>query len=410
MVKRFFMKTTSFLLFLLILLAACSPAAAPSATAPAITTEAVPGEYTGCTAVNIPPTPGAEAASIFPPVSADDHVAGPADAAVTMIIYSDFQCPSCAVFAGILEQLLTDHPADMRLVFRHLPLTAYYDKSSLAARAAEAAALQGVFWPMHDLLFERQAEWVALAPAGFEVWLAAQAAGLGLDGARFQADLQSAAVLDKVRQATEFAAQYPLPPLLLINGELRQGLVSYDSLDQTIRLIALGRRQVTACPPVVIDPLRQYIATLHTAKGEAVIQLYPDKAPLAVNSFVFLARRGWFDGITFHRVIPGFVAQTGDPSGTGMGNPGYLFITEIDASLKFDRPGVVGMANSGPDTNGSQFFITYGAAAHLDGLYTIFGQVLSGMDVLEQLAPRNPEPGQFLPSGDELISVTIEER
>ncbi|MDO9347998.1 MAG: peptidylprolyl isomerase, partial [Anaerolineales bacterium] len=133
--------------------------------------------------------------------------------------------------------------------------------------------------------------------------------------------------------------------------------------------------------------------------GEVVIQLYADKTPFTVNNFIFLARHGWYDGITFHSVLPGFMAQTGDPSGTGMGNPGYLFGDEIDSSLRFDRPGVVSMANTGPDTNGSQFFITYGPASHLDGGYTIFGQVIRGMDVLAALTARDP-----------LLSVTIEEK
>ena len=124
-----------------------------------------------------------------------------------------------------------------------------------------------------------------------------------------------------------------------------------------------------------------------------MIQLYADQAPLAVNSFVFLAKQGWFDGVTFHRVIPGFVAQTGDPSGTGKGGPGYFFKNEV-SDLRYDKPGVVGMANSGPDTNGSQFFITYAPQPSLDGSYTIFGQVIQGMDVVENLTPAihpNPE-------------------
>jgi cyclophilin family peptidyl-prolyl cis-trans isomerase len=141
-----------------------------------------------------------------------------------------------------------------------------------------------------------------------------------------------------------------------------------------------------------------------------VLQLFADKTPLAVNSFVFLAQKGWFDDITFHRVLPGFVAQTGDPSGTGQGNPGYMFNNESHPTLKFDQAGMVGMANSGPDTNGSQFFVTYGPAPHLDGSYTIFGKVLSGMDVVEQLTPRDPQPGLSLPPGDKLITVTIEEK
>jgi cyclophilin family peptidyl-prolyl cis-trans isomerase len=124
----------------------------------------------------------------------------------------------------------------------------------------------------------------------------------------------------------------------------------------------------------------------------------------------FLARSGWFDRVTFHRVIPGFVAQTGDPSGTGSGNPGYFIRNEIDASLKYDQPGLVGMANSGADTNGSQFFITLAPTPHLDGKYTIFGRVISGMDVLQLLTPRDPQPGTSLPPGDILFTVTIEEK
>ena len=113
--------------------------------------------------------------------------------------------------------------------------------------------------------------------------------------------------------------------------------------------------------------------------------------------------------MTFHRVIPGFAAQAGDPSGTGKGNPGYFFNNEI-SDLFFDKPGIVGMANSGPDTNGSQFFITFAPAPHLDGSYTIFGRVLSGLDVAENLTPRDPDQGTLLPPGDKIISITIEEK
>ena len=104
------------------------------------------------------------------------------------------------------------------------------------------------------------------------------------------------------------------------------------------------------------------------------------------------------------------MAQAGDPSGTGLGGPGYIFRNEIDPSLHFDKPGMVGMANSGPDTNGSQFFITLEAASHLDGSYTVFGHVISGLDVLAMIAPRDPSKSAVLPDGDVLISITIEER
>ncbi|MBI5354415.1 MAG: peptidylprolyl isomerase [Chloroflexi bacterium] len=202
----------------------------------------------------------------------------------------------------------------------------------------------------------------------------------------------------------------PAVPIILINGTLQPSyLLDYQNISDVVGLIALGKKQFATCPAFNVDPSKQYIATIHTEKGDIVIQLFPDKAPLAVNSFVFLARQGWFNGVTFHRVIPGFLAQAGDPSGTGKGNPGYFFKNET-SDLKFDKPGMIGMANSGPDTNGSQFFITFAPATHLDGIYTIFGQVISGLDIAEQLTPRDPSQGASLPPGDKIISVDIEEK
>jgi cyclophilin family peptidyl-prolyl cis-trans isomerase len=140
-----------------------------------------------------------------------------------------------------------------------------------------------------------------------------------------------------------------------------------------------------------------------------VIELLPEHAPMAVNSFIFLAEEGWFDGVTFHRVLPGFVAQAGDPTGTGFGGPGYAFDIEVSPDLTFDQSGLLAMANAGPSSNGSQFFITYLATPELDGNFTIFGRVIDGMEVAENLTPRNPQQGA-LPPGDVIESVTIEER
>jgi peptidylprolyl isomerase len=167
--------------------------------------------------------------------------------------------------------------------------------------------------------------------------------------------------------------------------------------------------QWTSAPPMAIDTSKQYFATIKMAKGgEIVIQLFPLKAPITVNSFVFLARQGFFKGVTFHRVLDGFMAQGGDPLGTGAGGPGYQFVNEA-SDLKFDKAGVVAMANAGPDTNGSQFFITFGPQPQLDGGYTIFGQVTSGMDVVNGLTRRNPDLSPTY-SGDALDSVTISEK
>jgi cyclophilin family peptidyl-prolyl cis-trans isomerase len=141
---------------------------------------------------------------------------------------------------------------------------------------------------------------------------------------------------------------------------------------------------------MVIDPSKRYTATISTDLGDFVVELFADKAPKTVNNFVFLARDGYYDGVTFHRVIPGFMAQGGDPTGFGSGGPGYQFDDEFHPMLKHDQAGVLSMANAGPGTNGSQFFITYVATPHLDGRHTVFGRVIEGMDVVEAIPERDP--------------------
>jgi cyclophilin family peptidyl-prolyl cis-trans isomerase len=153
----------------------------------------------------------------------------------------------------------------------------------------------------------------------------------------------------------------------------------------------------SSAPPLVIDPAKRHTARLVTPIGDIVAELYAEKAPQTVNNFVFLAREGYYDGVTFHRVINGFMAQGGDPTGTGRGGPGYTFADEFDASLRHDGPGVLSMANAGPGTNGSQFFITHGPTPHLDDRHTVFGRVIEGLDVVLAIPERDPmtarEPG-----------------
>ncbi len=173
----------------------------------------------------------------------------------------------------------------------------------------------------------------------------------------------------------------------------------------------VGTKQYASAPPMMIDKTKQYFATVKMAKGgEFVIQLYPDKAPITVNSFVFLARQGYFNGTTFHRVLSGFMAQGGDPTGTGSGGPGYEFAYEAN-DLNFDKAGVVAMANTGAGTptNGSQFFITFGPYPSLNGGYTIFGQVISGMDVVNNIRLRDPQQNPTF-TGDAIDSITITEK
>lgn len=163
-----------------------------------------------------------------------------------------------------------------------------------------------------------------------------------------------------------------------------------------------------AAPEMEIDPSKYYYATLKTNRGDIEVQLFADRAPITVNNFVFLARQGFYDNTSFHRVLDGFMAQAGDPTGTGGGGPGYQFEDEIFPGLNFDRPGLLAMANAGPGTNGSQFFITFAATDWLNGGHTIFGEVIEGEDVLSRLTRRDPSTQpDFV--GDELYTVLIEE-
>jgi cyclophilin family peptidyl-prolyl cis-trans isomerase len=166
-------------------------------------------------------------------------------------------------------------------------------------------------------------------------------------------------------------------------------------------------KQYKNSPSMTIDRKRNYTATLKTDFGDIVIQLHADKAPNVVNNFVFLAREGFYDDVTFHRVIANFMAQAGDPTGTGSGGPGYRFADEFHPDLRHDGPGVLSMANAGPNTNGSQFFITHVATHWLDGKHAVFGKVTAGLDVLMSIPPR--DAGRDREPGARIQTITISE-
>ncbi|MBI3361042.1 MAG: peptidylprolyl isomerase [Chloroflexi bacterium] len=166
-------------------------------------------------------------------------------------------------------------------------------------------------------------------------------------------------------------------------------------------------KKYPAPPAMVIDPKKKYTATFKTEKGDFAVDLFADKAPKTVNNFVFLARDDFYDGVTFHRVIRDFMAQAGDPTGTGTGGPGYKFADEFHASLKHDGPGILSMANAGPNTNGSQFFITHRATPHLDNKHTVFGRVAQGLNVLMSIPER--DPSRAAAPGTKIIAIEIGE-
>lgn len=312
----------------------------------------------------------------------------------------------------MLAQLAEDYPEDVRVAYRHFPLLSIHDKAALSMQASEAAGLQGQFWPMHDLLYESQSAWSALSPEEFEAWLGERAEDLDLDVTQFMGDLNSEENVALAQKAWDDgrAAELRGTPYLFINGRPYEGPQDLWTLEAITKMAKLENMQFTICPPMTVDPAKGYLATIQTENGDIVLELFPDVAPIAVNSFIFLAENGWYDGVTFHRVIPGFVAQGGDPTGTGFGGPGYAFDNEISPDLKFDQPGLLSMANSGPGSNGSQFFITLSPLPNLDGGYTIFGRVVSGMDLVNQITARDPGQNPNLPPGDLILGVTIEEK
>ena len=445
-------RSISLVLMFSLLLAACKPPAATDELdlMPNAATIVALGDQTeinegpiSCEMVGV-----FNAFSLYQPVSEYDWRMGPSDAVVTIIEYSDFQCPYCVKLEKNLQDLQAAYPDDVQLVFRHYPLKSH-DKSILSAQAAEAAGLQDLesFSKMKDLLFEKQAEWTNMSNRSFKNWLETEVAAMGLDVDRFMQDLED----PEITAWLESLQEQEIPalegtPFIVINGGAYKGYWDVDSLKLIVEIYKsvaaeigperlanypsvpltdpaalrdaldqyrsfeeiLMAQTFDECPPVVIDTEKQYKATIVTAKGNIVLELYPEVAPFTVNNFVFLANQGWYDNISFHRVLPGFIAQAGDPSGLGWGGPGYVFSDEI-SPMNFDRPGVLAMANSGPSTNGSQFFITDKELPQLNGAYVIFGQVIEGMDVVQDLTPRDPGIGGELPAGDIIETILIAE-
>ncbi len=197
----------------------------------------------------------------------------------------------------------------------------------------------------------------------------------------------------------------------VLNQEDDTGEPAAMASDRPLAAVDPGVRNdyYSAAPEMTIDTAKSYEAVIRMANGgEMRFRLFDDEAPITVNNFVYLANQGFYDSTTFHRVLQDFMAQGGDPSGTGSGGPGYTFEDETDNGLTFDRRGLLAMANSGPDTNGSQFFITFAPATHLDGLHTIFGELTEGDDVLSSITLRDPDTATA--PGDAIEEIVIFEQ
>ena len=227
---------------------------------------------------------------------------------------------------------------------------------SLLLDAAEAAALENRYWEMNNLLYTRQSEWLDLSTDEFTSWLITQAGFLNISPAQWEASMANETVIARVDQTITDATSLQLSstPVLFFNNILVKTSLDMDSLSVLVDYFLLPEKAYSTCPVITIDSSKTYTATFTTEKGAIVFELFNDIAPLSVNSFVTLARAGWYDGSAFFRVIPGFVAQGGDPSNSGLGTPGYGISAEVDPSLRFDAPGLLALNQNSDGLSGCQ--------------------------------------------------------
>lgn len=347
-------------------------------------------------------------------VNASDHVKGNPQAVTTIIEYGDFQCPACATFHPQMKMLMETVSDTVRLVFRHFPLP-QHDKAIPTARAAEAAALQGKFWEMHDLLYEKQSEWSGKPLAEITATLKTYAEALKLDVAQFERDLASDTVAARVQRdvASGNAANVSGTPSLFLDGSdiPLQAFQQPDTAEQ-LRNYAQRRAQSTASlstktfdfakPEQVTSKDAKYVMTVKTNRGDIVAELDPALAPVNVNATVFLAQQGYFDGapVVLNDQQIGAILM-GNP--TVAGNPGFECGVELTPGA-MSKPGVVALFGSG-STSSAQFIFTYSPTLELDGRFSVIGQITSGLDVVKSLTAAQGDA-----KADVIQSVTVEEK
>jgi cyclophilin family peptidyl-prolyl cis-trans isomerase/protein-disulfide isomerase len=346
-----------------------------------------------------------------PASSETDRAYGTSTPKVTIISYCSYQRSACKNLVLALADLQQKYKDELRVVLRQYPQPELEDKSLLAAYAVEAAGMENRYWQMNNVLYSQQSDWLDLTPAEFQSWLVEQAGKLDINRTRWEANMADVNMRARVARVIEEAAGLQLSgtPVLFFNNIMVKTSIDPDSLKVLIEYFLLPEKAYSDCPEMAIDTAKSYTATFKTEKGEIVFELFDDIAPLSVNSFVKLARDGWYNGTSFFRVIPGFVAQGGDPSNSGLGSPGYGISSEVDPALRFDTPGLLAFNRNTDGLSGSQFFITYTPLPELDGQFTIIGRVVEGMSVINSLRPRNPETDEILLAADVLIAVTIAE-
>lgn len=294
-------------------------------------------------------------------VTENDWVLGPEDAVMTLIEYADFQCPYCSRAGLIALEFQAAHPDEVRYVYRHFPLS-FHEKAPMSAYAADAAGKQGLFFEAERWLYETQSDWTYLETLEeFDAWLREniQTALPDLDLEKWTADYESEevrAVVDASFDKVNATGLISGTPTFFANFYQ----TSYEPavLEQYIDLFKMQKNYRTSCPVMALEAGKEYRAVLHTTAGDVVIDLFEEEAPNLVSSFMALAADGFYNGNTFHNVVDGFIAQTGDPSATGVGLAGYYLEDENLNNGGFNEPGAVAMANTGEDKNSSQFFLT----------------------------------------------------
>lgn len=314
------------------------------------------------------------------------------DAEFTIFEYSDFQCPGCGGMYPVLTQFLEDHP-NVRLVYRHFPLD-FHQYAMVTSEAAEAAGEQGKFWEMHNLLFDTAADWSILSEEDLVTQLIDYAEELELDVARFAEELEAGTYREKIQAQYDEARELGLggTPTFLFNNFIYPSDIGlyYGGMESFLNILNNQDKFFFDAPPeVVVAEDDVYQATLKTTKGDLLVDLYPESAPLHVNSFVHLAQESWYDGANFFFVQDDFVAVTGDPTNTTIGYPGYQ--CKGEERLVVNKPGLVWSLGNG------QFFITLGELAYQrmvadaqsqgeePAQFALIGEVVEGMEVLDLL-------------------------
>lgn len=364
------------------------------------------------------PTPAPKVAACTPyplNLTADEHVLGNANASAVILEYGDFQCPSCAAFHSGFKSTFNTLSDTIKLVFRHYPLP-QHDKAVITAQAAEAAALQGKFWEMHDLLFEKQADWADKPVSEITATLKTYAEELKLDVAKFETDLASPEVAARVQQDadTGTAAQIQGTPTIFLDGRQApaEAFTAPDTAEQLKTYAAERANQLASAstktfdfkqPEQVTNKDSKYVLTITTSKGDIVAELDPSLAPVNVNSTVFLAQQGYFDGapIVLNDSQVGAVL-TGNPTTTG--NPGYECDFETPQAGAMTQPGVIALYGSA-DKTAPQFIVTYSPTQELDGRFSVIGQITAGLDIAKQLVV-----GDGTTPGDTITAVKVEEK